>query len=161
MINLRARLWKSGEHGEWHSFASSKGDSTTAIMAECVGLSEMTPSKADRIKDRYKPKTDYLPSTHLTEHHIELTNYTPICHHPRRRSPAMWLIAQEAVRDMHRAGVIERSASGWCHALVIQKKLDGKYRFCIDFRDLNERSKKVAYPIPNMKSYLQKFETPS
>ena len=118
-------------------------------MAECAGLSEITPSEADRIKeivDRlvHKPKTDYLSTTHLTEHHIELINYTPIRHHPRRRSPAMWLIAQEAVRDMHTAGVIERSASGWCHAPVIQKKWDGKYRFCIDFRDLNERSKKDA-----------------
>ena len=138
VINLRARLWKSEENGEWHSFASSKRDSTTAIMAECAGLSEMTPSEAHRIKeivDRlvHKPKTDCLPTTHLTEHHIELTNYTPIRHHPRRRSPAMWLIAQEAVRDMHRAGIIERTASGWCHAPVIQKKSDGKYRFCIDF----------------------------
>ena len=26
VINVRARLWKSGEHGEWHSFASSKED---------------------------------------------------------------------------------------------------------------------------------------
>ena len=134
VINLRARLWKSEEHGEWHSFASSKEDSTTAIMAECAGLYEMTPSEADRIKaivERlvHKPTTDYLPTTHLTEHHIELTDYTPTRHHPRRRSPVMWAIVQEVVRDMHKAGVIERSASGWCHAPVIQKKSDGKYRF--------------------------------
>ena len=69
----------------------------------------------------------------------------------------MWLIAQEAVRDMHKAGIIERSASGWCHAPVIQKKSDGKYRFCIDFRDLNERNKKDAYPIPNMDAILDKL----
>ena len=122
----------------------------------------MTPSEADRTKeivDRlvHKPKTDYLPTTHLTEHHIELTNYTPIRYHPRRRSPAMWLIVQEAVRDMHRAGVIERSASGWCHAPVIQKKPDGKYRFCIHFRDLNVRSKKDVYQIPNMDAILDKL----
>ena len=63
VINLRARLRKSGEHGEWHSFASSKEDSTTAIIAECAGLSEMTTSEADRIKeivDRlvHKPNTE-------------------------------------------------------------------------------------------------------
>ena len=58
---------------------------------------------------------------------------------------------------MHRAGAIERSASGWCHTPVIQKKSDGKYRFCIDFRDLNVRSKKDAYPIPNMDAILDKL----
>ena len=39
VINLRARLWKSGEQEEWYSFTSSKEESTTAIMAECAGLS--------------------------------------------------------------------------------------------------------------------------
>ena len=58
---------------------------------------------------------------------------------------------------MHRVGVIERLASGWCHAPVIQKKSDGKYRFCIDFRNLNVRSKKDAYPIPNMDAILDKL----
>ena len=55
---------------------------------------------------------------------------------------------------MHKAGVIERSANGWCHGPVIQKKSDGKCRFCIYFRDLNARSKKDAYPIPNMDAIL-------
>ena len=69
----------------------------------------------------------------------------------------MWLIEQEAVREIHRAGVIERSTSGWCHAPVIQKKSDGKYRFYIDFRDINVRSKKDAYPTPNMDAILDKL----
>ena len=122
-------------------------------MAECAGLTEITPGEAERVKeivDRLiqKPGTDYLPTMHLTEHHIELMDYTPIRHHPRRRSPAMWAVGQEAVREIHKAGVIERSASDWCHAPVIQKKSDGKYHFCIDFRDLNLRSKKDADTYP-------------
>ena len=56
---------------------------------------------------------------------------------------------------MHRASIIERSASARCHALVIQKS-DGKFRFCIDFRDLNARSKKDAYLILNMDGILNK-----
>ena len=77
-------------------------------MAECAGLIEMAPTEAERIKaivDRliHKPATDYSPTTHLTEHHVA-TDYTPIRHAPRRRSPAMWVVAQEAVREMHRAG---------------------------------------------------------
>ena len=60
------------------------------FMAECAGLTEMTPMEAERIKeiiDRLirKPATNYQPNTHLTEHHIELTDYTPIRHHPRRQ----------------------------------------------------------------------------
>ena len=69
----------------------------------------------------------------------------------------MWAVGQEAVREMHKAGVIERSTSDWFHAPLIQKKSDGKYRFCIDFRDLNLRSKTDAYPLPNMDSILDKL----
>ena len=58
---------------------------------------------------------------------------------------------------MHQAGIFERSASAWCHAPVIQKKSDGKWRFCIDFQDLNARSKKDAYPIPNIDGILNKL----
>ena len=69
----------------------------------------------------------------------------------------MWVVAQEAVREMHQAGIIERSASTWCHTPVIQRMSDGKWRFCIDFRDLNARSKKDAYPIPNVVEILDKL----
>ena len=141
-----------GDKGDWHPFATNSEDTTPAIMAECVGLTEI--KNVDRLIR--KPTTDYLPTTHLTEHHIELMDYTPISHHPRHRSPT-WAVGQEAVREMHKAGVLERSASDWYHAPVIQKKSDGKYRFCIDFRELNLPSKKVAYPLPNMDSILDKL----
>ena len=101
--------------------------------------------------------SEYLLTTHLTEHYIELTDYNPIRHHHRRRSPAMWIIVSKAVQEIHRAGVIERSASDWCHASVIQRKSDGSHRFCIDFRDLNLRSKKDAYPLPYMDAILDKL----
>ena len=162
LIRFRAKQWKCGDQGEWHPFATNIEDSTPAIMAECAGLTEITPSEAERIKeivDRlvHKPTTGYLPATHLTEHHIELTDYTPIRHAPRRRSPAMWSVAQEVVREMHREGIVERSARASCHATIIQKKSDGRFRFCIDFRDLNSRNKKDAYPIPNMDGILDKL----
>ena len=161
-IRLRAKQWKCGDHGEWHPFATHIEDSTPAIIAECAGLTEITPNEAERIKENvdrlvHKATTGYLPATHLTEHHIELTDYTPIRHAPRRHSPAMWSVAQEAVREMHQESLVERSTSAWCHAPVIQKKSDGRFRFCIDFRDLNARSKKDAYPIPNMDGILDKL----
>ena len=38
LVRLRAKQWKSGDHGELHSFATSSEDSTPAIMAECAAL---------------------------------------------------------------------------------------------------------------------------
>lgn len=37
------------------------------------------------------------------------------------------------------------------------KKPNGKYRFCLDFRRVNQISKKDAYPLPNMMGILDKL----
>jgi hypothetical protein len=56
------------------------------------------------------------------------------------------------VQKMLDKGVIRESASPWsAPALLVPKKsLDGKpkYRFCVDFRDLNSVTKFDAYPLP-------------
>ena len=82
-LRFRAKPWKCADYGIWHPFADNAEDPSPAIMAECAGLTEMTPTEAERIKaivDRlvHKPATYYLPTTHLTEHHVELTDYTLI-----------------------------------------------------------------------------------
>ena len=70
-LRFRAKQWKSGDHRECHPFATNVADSTPAIMAECAGLTEITPSEAEQIKeivDRliHKPTVSYLPAIHLT-----------------------------------------------------------------------------------------------
>ena len=39
------------------------------------------------------------------------------------------------------------------------KKLDGTYRFCVDFRKLNSVSKKDAYLLPYMNAILNKLRS--
>ena len=71
IVRLRAKQWKYGDQDAWHSIATRNKDSTPAIMADCAGLTEMTPTEAERIKeivDRLirKPVTNYLPTTSRT-----------------------------------------------------------------------------------------------
>jgi len=58
---------------------------------------------------------------------------------------------------MERAGVIEPSQSPWSSPIVIAKKKDGRPRFCIDFRKVNEASHKDAYPLPQVEATLDKL----
>ena len=46
------------------------------------------------------------------------------------------------------AGVINRSKSPWSFLVVIVDKKVGSRRFCIDFRKLNEITKKNSFPLP-------------
>ncbi|XP_036150132.1 uncharacterized protein LOC118648039 [Monomorium pharaonis] len=58
---------------------------------------------------------------------------------------------------MLEAGIIEPSNSEWSTPIVMIKKPNGTYRFCLDFRKLNDVSKKDAYPLPYMNSILDKL----
>jgi hypothetical protein len=46
------------------------------------------------------------------------------------------------------ANIIRRSRSPWSFPVVIVDKKDGSKRFCVDFRKLNQITKKNSYPLP-------------
>ena len=52
-------------------------------------------------------------------------------------------------------GTICPSQSPWCNAVVLVWKKDGGLRFCINFRCLNSRTKKDAYPLPQMQVTME------
>ena len=61
------------------------------------------------------------------------------------------------VNRMLELEVIERSdATEWSQVLLVPKP-GGKWRFCIDFRNLNLALTKNGWPIPNIKGMLQRL----
>ena len=152
-------LWRSRE-GQWREFDDEANEERVPLVAECAGISELKPEEKREIEEtveRILQSQREEGLTNLTEHHIAVDDETPVKHHPRRMSPKMWQVAHDEVERMHREGIIEQSASDWCSAPVIVKKSDGSYRFCIDFRDLNKKTKKDAYPIPSIDAILDKL----
>src|SRR6218665_2774057 len=49
---------------------------------------------------------------------------------------------------MLRQGLIERLCSEWASNVVIVTKKDGTPRFCVDYRALNNKTRKDSYPLP-------------
>jgi hypothetical protein len=52
--------------------------------------------------------------------------------------------------------IIPLRYSEWVANLVPVRKKNGEIRLCVDFRNLNRRSKKDNYPLPNMEHILQR-----
>jgi hypothetical protein len=92
--------------------------------------------------------------TSLTSHKIDTGSQRPIKQQPRRLPYSKLETAQNAIKEMHEQGVIEPSISPWCAPIVLVKKKDGTQRFCVDYRKLNEITKKDSFPLPRIDTTL-------
>ena len=93
--------------------------------------------------------------TDTAEHVIELLDTEPFKERFQRIAPLLVEEVREHIQEMLDGGAICPSQSPWCNAVVLVRKKDGGLRFCIDFRRLNSRTKKDAYPLPRMQETME------
>ena len=90
-------------------------------------------------------KTDMdMGRTNLVKHHIKLTDPVPFKEAYRRIPPPMYDEVKGHIQEMLNLGAIRPSNSPWASAIVLVRKKDGRLRFCIDLRRLNNRTIKDA-----------------
>ena len=92
--------------------------------------------------------------TNLFKHHIKLTDPVPFKEAYRRIPPQMYDEVKAHLQEMLDLGAIRPSNSPWASAIVLVRKKDGRLRFCIDLRKLNNRTVKDAYSLPRIESIL-------
>ena len=100
------------------------------------------------------PGTPITGRTEAVVHDIDTGSTRPIRCNPRKLSPKKIKIQQELVDKMLEEGQIEHSVSAWSAPTVLVTKKDGTTRFCVDYRRLNNSTKKDAFPLPRIDDSL-------
>ena len=81
-----------------------------------------------------------------TEHHIDVQGNRPIAQPVRPIPLAKKNVITEEIAKMLRAGVIRPSKSPWSSPIVLVRKKDDTWRFCVDYRKVNDITKKDRFP---------------
>ena len=100
---------------------------------------------------QYREVFPDVPSkTNLIEHDVDVGDSAPIKQHPYRVSPMKKELLDKEVQYMLENDIIEESQSNWSSPCILVPKHDGGFRFCTDFRKVNDKTKSDSFPIPRI-----------
>ncbi|KAL7824866.1 hypothetical protein SRHO_G00343640, partial [Serrasalmus rhombeus] len=93
----------------------------------------------------------------LAVHAIDTADALPVRLRPHRLPLAKRLAAEQLINEMAAAGVIEPSSSSWSAPVVLAKKKDGSWRFCVYYCRLNAVTRTDSYPVLRVDDTLERL----
>lgn len=99
-----------------------------------------------------------LPPVRALGHAIHLIpGATPVNCRPYRYSPLQKDEIEKQVSKMLAEGLITPSMSPFASPVLLVKKKDGSWRFCVDYRKLNDITIKNKFPLPIVDELLDEL----
>lgn len=142
----------------------SKGNDVWAMAIIEEFTEEPTKSVPVEIQSVLQQYTDVfsepqaLPPSREYDHAISLVpGAAPINARPYRYSPLHKDEIERQVHAMLQAGLIVPSMSPFASPVLLVQKKDGTWRFCIDYRHLNEITIRNTFPMPVIDELLDEL----
>jgi hypothetical protein len=88
------------------------------------------------------------------KHRIDTGDSKPVRQCLRRQPPHYQEEIDRQIDEWLKLGQISPSQSEWASNIVVVKKKDGSLRFCVDYRQVNEKTIKDSYPLPRIDECL-------
>lgn len=145
-----------------HPITKKDGDKMNATMPNIdLNGTELNNSQRQELealisefRDLFVSPGQSLGRTSTIKHSIRVEG--PPVRQPLRCIPfALQDTVQTEVQKMLIQRVIRESSSPWSSPVLMVKKKDGTWRFCVDYRKLNAITHKDAYPLPRIDETLE------
>ncbi|UYV77154.1 hypothetical protein LAZ67_14003459 [Cordylochernes scorpioides] len=122
------------------------------------GLSEIQRLQLVSCLDEFIGIFDFgstpIKPTSTVKHKINTCDQSPIKQRPYRVAPSERRLIQDEVNKMIENHIVKPSESPWSSPVILVRKKDGTWRFCVDYRRLNKITKKDVYPLPRIDDAL-------
>ena len=86
-----------------------------------------------------------IGETNLHTHTIHTGDAKPVSSPPYRQTPKMRAELENQFEEMERHGIIEESTSPWYSPVLIVRKPNNEWRFCVDYQKLNAVTLYLTY----------------
>ena len=88
--------------------------------------------------------------TETVKHRINLTDNEPVNLPYRRIPPNQFQEVKQHIRELLQRDIIRESTSAYASPLVIVRKKNNEIRLCVDYRRLNKKTVRDAFPLPRV-----------
>jgi hypothetical protein len=129
-----------------------------SVLPDFEGLAPQQVCQAKALFARYESifsKGDGdLGCTSLIAHEIPLVDDAPVRQPYRRIPPSQYETVKTHIQQLLDTQVIRESSSPYSSPIVLVTKKDGSLRLCVDYRQLNSKTRRDAYPLPRIEESL-------
>lgn len=155
-------------------FQTGENEETVVLKADFEEVKENDPVPMDfleelDINESEKQKIRHLMEKHRnvfisddldlgyttkTQHRIQLSDDQPIAQPYRRIPPSQFEEVKNHIQDLLHKGIIKESTSPYAAPIVVVRKKDSSIRLCVDYRKLNLKTVRDAFPLPRIDESL-------
>ena len=104
--------------------------------------------------DVFSREGQEIGCTRTVQHRIYTEDQIPVSQRHRRIPPNQFEEVKEHLQTLLNRGVIRPSQSDYASPIVLVRKKSGALRLCVDYRRLNAKTRRDAFPLPRIDESL-------